>query len=109
MTPPERNRIKYSVYVIELAPAVRDRRKCPPANGKPAVYVGQTADTPEVRFAEHLAGYRAARVVRDHGVRLRPRLSRNYGPYDTRDEAEAAEARLAERLRRRGFCVFGGH
>jgi predicted GIY-YIG superfamily endonuclease len=106
---PARAPLRYSVYVIELAPEVRERRGCPPANGKPAVYVGQTADTPEERFAEHLAGHRAARIVRDHGVRLRPRLYLNYGPYATREEAETAEAHLAERLRRRGFCVFGGH
>ena len=76
---------------------------------KPPVYVGQTADTPAERFAEHLRGHRAARVVRSYGLRLRPRLSRNYGPYATREEAEAGEVRLADRLRRRGFCVFGGH
>jgi hypothetical protein len=73
------------------------------------VYVGQTADAPEERFAEHQRGYRAARVVKKHGIRLRPRLYRNYGPYATREEAEAAEVRLAARLQRRGFCVFGGH
>ena len=100
---------RYSVYVIELRPEARIKRGCPPPNGRPAVYVGQTADTPEERFAEHLAGYRAARIVRNYGVRLRPRLYRNYGPYPTREEAVAAEARLAEKLRRRGFCVFGGH
>lgn len=99
----------YSVYVIELRPELCEKRGCQPGDGRPAVYVGQTADTPEERFAEHLRGYKAAPVVRDYGVRLRPRLYRNYGPYLTRAEAIAAEARLADRLRRRGFCVFGGH
>jgi hypothetical protein len=99
---------QYSVYVIELLPELCEKRGCPAPNGRPALYVGQTADTPEERFAEHLRGYRAARVVRDYGVRLRPRLYRNYGPYPTRPEALAAEARLAAKLQRRGFCVFWG-
>jgi hypothetical protein len=104
-----RDLVEYSVYVIELRPELCEKRGCAASNGRPPVYVGQTADTPEERFAEHLRGYRAARCVRDHGVRLRPRLYRNYGPYGTRAEAVAAEGRLADKLRRRGFCVFGGH
>jgi hypothetical protein len=102
-----RSQPQYSVYVIELRPEAREGKDC--RADKPPVYVGQTADTPEERFAEHLAGYRASRVVRRYGLRLRPRLYRNYGPYGTRDEALAGETRLADRLRRRGFCVFGGH
>lgn len=98
---------QYSVYVIELRPEARGNMEC--RTDKPPVYVGQTADTPEERFAEHLAGYRASRIVRRYGLRLRPRLYRNFGPYATRDDALAAEAHLADRLRRRGFCVFGGH
>ncbi|MGH3116141.1 MAG: hypothetical protein ACRDQ2_03345 [Gaiellales bacterium] len=104
-----RGPVKYSVYVIELRPELCKRRGCAASNGRPPVYVGQTADTPEERFAEHLRGYRAARSVRDYGVRLRPRFYRNYGPYATRAEAEAAERRLGAKLRRRGYCVFGGH
>lgn len=104
---PSRKQHEYSVYEIELGQSICEQRGCRTA--KPPVYVGQTADTPEERFAEHQRGYRAARVVKKHGIRLRPRLYRNYGPYSTREEAEAAEARLAARLERRGFCVFGGH
>ena len=62
-----------------------------------------------VAMAIGTLGHRASRWVRDYGVRLRPRLYRNSGPYRTRAEAEAAEIRLANKLRRRGFCVFGGH
>ena len=58
----------YRVYVIELDESLRQ------GTGKPAVYVGQSAKTPEERFEQHLRGERASRYVRDHGVRLRPRL-----------------------------------
>lgn len=103
-----RDPVQYSVYVIELRSELCEKRGCPAPNGRPPLYVGQTADTPEERFAEHLRGYRASGWVREYGSHLRPRLYRNYGPYPTRDEAVAAEHRLAESLRRRGFCVFGG-
>jgi predicted GIY-YIG superfamily endonuclease len=100
---------QYSVYVIELRAELCEKRGCPAPNGRPPLYVGHTVDTPEERLDEHLRGHRASRWVREYGSHLRPRLYRNYGPYPTREEALEAEERLAERLRRRGFCVFGGH
>jgi len=39
-------------------------------------------------------------------VRLRPRLYANVGPFEARSEAERAETKLAEKLRRRGFAVW---
>jgi hypothetical protein len=101
----------YSVYVVELKESVCHRTACPSRHsGKPHVYVGETEQTPEERFEEHLAGgFTAARSVFKHGIRLKPRLYRNWGPYKTREESLAAEARLAERLRKRSFCVRGGH
>jgi hypothetical protein len=101
----------YSVYVIELDEAVCRRGDCPSRrSGKPHVYVGQTKYKPEQRFAEHLAGGFTARpVVTRHGVRLRQRFYRNWGPYQTREESLAAEARLYNRLQRKRFCVRGGH
>ena len=54
-------------------------------------------------------GFTSVPAVRNHGIRLRPRLYRNWGPYETREESRAAEARLAGRLRTRRFCVRGGH
>jgi hypothetical protein len=103
--------VAYSVYVIELRRAVLERgrfaRKNPePRADKPCVYVGQTALTPEERFAQHLEGRKCNQFVRDFGVRLRPRLYANVGPFETRAESERAEARLAERLRRRGYAVW---
>jgi hypothetical protein len=100
-----------SVYVIELRPDVMERKAFAGENDgrredKPCVYVGQIARTPEERFAQHKAGKRSSRIVREFGVRLRPRLYRNWGPYATRAEAEAAESRLAEKLRGRGYAVW---
>jgi predicted GIY-YIG superfamily endonuclease len=85
----------YYVYVIELDGG--------------GLYVGQSALFPAERFAQHLNGYKAAAVVRSRGVRLRPDLFERWNPIPTRAEAEAMEARLAERLRAQGHTVFGGH
>jgi hypothetical protein len=104
-----RREAEYHVYLVELSRELCEKRGCVGVGGRPPVYVGHTADTPEERFSEHRRGYGSSRWVRDYGVRLRPRLYRNYGPYRTRAEAEVAEVRLADRLRRRGYCVFGGH
>jgi predicted GIY-YIG superfamily endonuclease len=93
----------FRVYVIELDDSLRK------GTAKPAVYVGQSAKSPEERFAQHLRGERASRYVRDHGVRLRPRLYNAYLPVKTRAEAEALERRVGDRLRRRGFTVYGAH
>ena len=101
----------YRVYVIELSPEALGKKRVADENAgrredKPCVYVGQTARTPEERFAQHVSGKRSSRIVREYGVKLKPRLYRNVGPFATRAEAEAAEKRLAERLRRRGYVVW---
>jgi hypothetical protein len=94
----------YRVYVIELDDSLRK------GTTKPAVYVGYSAKSPEDRFEQHLQGGKfASRVVRDHGVRLRQRLFNAYQPVKTRAEGEALERRVGERLRRRGFTVYGAH
>jgi hypothetical protein len=103
--------VAYSVYVIELRPEVLEKKAFAGKNGerredKPCLYVGQTARTPEERFAQHRAGVRSSRIVREYGVRLRPRLYANVGPFETRAESERAEVKLAEKLRRRGFAVW---
>ena len=78
----------FSVYVIELDKSVCHRSACPSRlSGKPHVYVGETEQSPEERFKEHLAGgFTSARAVRKHGIRLDLWLSRNWGPYKTRQE-----------------------
>jgi hypothetical protein len=90
----------HSVYVVYL----RDPR----GDGKAGYYVGMTGLTPEQRFANHKAGIKCARVVRDHGERLVPRLYAHLNPMPYR-KAVAMEAILADSLRKRGFAVFGGH
>ena len=101
----------FSVYVVELDAAVCHRTVCQSRlSGKPHVYVGQTRLTPEQRLAEHRAGgFTSVPAVRDHNIDLKPRLYRNWGPYETREDALLAEARLAKKLQKRGFCVRGGH
>ena len=101
----------YSVYVIELRPEVMGKKAFAGKNAdrredKPCLYVGQTAKSPEERFAQHQNGVRSSRIVKEYGVRLRPRLYANVGPFETRAESEQAEVRLAEKLRRRGFAVW---
>lgn len=46
--------------------------------------------------------------ARRFGVRLRPRLYKNYQGIATRKLAELKEKRLAERLRKRGYAVWYG-
>lgn len=94
----------YSIYVIELS------RKC---TTKPCalapLYVGQTAHTPEERFAQHKAGGRlAAGKPHRFGVRLRYDLMTGIGPFASRSQAERAEKAVAEALERRGHRVFWG-
>jgi hypothetical protein len=95
----------YYIYVIELDDAAGPR--VDPL--KPVVYVGQSAHPPEIRFEQHRNGVHASRWVRRYGVRLRPRLFARYNPLPTRPAAEQLEARLAARLRQKGYRVRGGH
>ena len=94
---------RYTVYVIELARACT-KKPCALA----PVYVGQTAHTPEHRFAQHKAGGKlsAAKAYR-YGVRLRYDLMK-IGPFATRKEAEFGEKAVAEALTKRGHRVYWG-
>ncbi len=98
------------LYVIELDPRVRAVAAFDNANpdarpDKPCLYVGITAKTPEERFAQHKAGIRASRYVRDFGVRLRPRYYQ-FHPLMTRAQALRAEQQRTQALRARGFAVW---
>ena len=100
---PRRRPSTYSVYVIELARACT-KKPCALA----PVYVGQTAHTPEHRFAQHKAGGKlAAGKPHRYGVRLRYDLMK-IGPFATRKEAELGEKAVAEALTKRGHRVFWG-
>jgi predicted GIY-YIG superfamily endonuclease len=103
----------HCVYVIELHRDVLACRKFANAHpdcrdDKPCVYVGSTVHTPEERFQQHLGGYKANRYAHKYGQRLRPKNYRHLQDFETREEAETEERRLAERLRRRGYAVWWG-
>src|SRR4029453_2452471 len=94
----------YSIYIIELSRACT-KHPCALA----PLYVGQTAHTPEQRFAQHKAGGKlAARRPYKFGLKLRLDLMKGIGPFSTRQEAETAEKAVAEALARRGHRVFWG-
>jgi len=90
----------HNVYVVYL--------KNPNGDGKAGYYVGMTGLAPEERFANHKAGIKAARVVKEFGVRLVPKLYEHLNPMSY-GAAKVMEVELAEELRQRGFVVFGGH
>lgn len=93
----------YRLYVIELNP---DPAKDGDAK---AVYVGETSKSVDERFQQHLCGgMRASPHVVKRGVRILSNLTPRQ-LYFSREESKAAEARLAERLRKRGYAVYGGH
>ena len=93
---------EYWVYVIELDPTGLSDV------GTGAVHVGETSKTPEERFATHMAGGpKAARVVARRGIRLRPDLHPSEGPFVTRAEALRYERKTGNRLRHRGYRVWG--
>ena len=101
---------RFSVYVIELDPEVLTNRRFREANpdhdpGKACLYVGMTAREPEERFEQHRNGAKACRFARRYGLRLRPRLYRQFNPM-TWEQACAREVELARDLRRRGFAVW---
>lgn len=103
----------HHVYVVLLEAAAGRWRSLRAANpdrdpAKPCVYVGMTGLSPEVRFANHKAGIKAAAVVKRHGVRLMPELYEHLNPLPY-EAAVEMEADLAEDLRRAGYTVAGGH
>jgi predicted GIY-YIG superfamily endonuclease len=105
--------IHYYVYVVLLNDIIRKFMKVKYANPhrdmkKPCVYVGMTGLDPGKRFANHKRGYKASRYVRKYGIRLLPELFMDLNPL-TYDEAVIAEQGLAERLRKEGYTVVGGH
>ncbi len=110
MTPADEvGRPAYYVYVVELDRALCIKLGCLSRNGKAPVYVGQSAQSPEIRFRQHKDGYKSSKYVRMYGIRLMPRLHRDVGELPTRAAALEAEERLAQKLRKMGYCVFGGH
>lgn len=103
---------KPCVYVIELNPAVLKDKKFVAKNpemkeGKLCIYVGSTGIGPEVRFTQHLTGYKSCKYVKKFGERLRMDLVPKYKvAFKNSVEAQAAEVRLAVRMRKRGWGVW---
>ena len=100
----------HHVYVVELDPKVFDVRKFADKNpghsgSKAPFYVGMTGLDPQQRFANHKAGHKANRYVRDFGLRLRPDIYQRYNPMSY-EQAELIERTLAEDLRREGHAVW---
>ena len=99
-----------NLYVIRLDDAVLSKPKYSGKNpnyrpGKPCVYVGSTARDPDDRFKQHQEGYRAARIVKNHGMYLMRSKFERLNPVPA-DEARECEKHLAERLRRKGYWVW---
>ncbi len=90
------------VYVIELE-AGAGRRRDPRL---PWVYVGSSARSPEQRFEQHLSGYKASRLPRRFGLRLRPDLYEDLEPIRSKKAAVVAEQ---ERARELAACGFVAH
>jgi hypothetical protein len=102
---------KYFVYVINLDIKVLSVKKFSEKNpdyikGKPCVYVGQSFHKPEIRFEQHLNGYKANRYVKKFGNFLRFRNTGVNNPYDSRVLSEIAEKDTAKRLRKKGYGVW---
>src|SRR5689334_15255856 len=75
----------HSVYVILLDGAVLKNRSVTRLNpnrdpAKPCVYVGMTGLPVDHRFENHRNGYKSARVVQRHGLRLLPELFEHLNP-----------------------------
>ena len=102
----------HSVYVILLSKRVLKERGVARSNpkrdsAKPCVYVGMTGLPVDHRFENHKNGYKAARVVEKHGIRLLPELFEHLNPMPY-EAALQMEKDLAEDLRADGYTVTGG-
>lgn len=102
----------HSVYVVSLDPIVSTQPSVLRLNPKrdparPCVYVGMTGLSVEQRFQNHKDGYKAARVVQKHGIRLLPELFAHLNPMPF-EAAAQMEKDLAEDLRAQGYTVTGG-
>lgn len=109
--PPDDGSPKTShVYVVELrTDAIIDdifegQREHRARHDGECYYVGMTGLSPEERFANHIRGHRAARIVRRYGRRLCPELYKHLNPM-TREQAEWMEPKLAHDLRLLGHAV----
>jgi hypothetical protein len=94
---PTQGKPRSSVYVVLLEFGAGDY----------GLYVGMTGLTPDQRFMNHKAGYKASKWVRKYGIGLLPALYRHLNPLES-SEAATAEVALAESLARTGIRVKQG-
>lgn len=97
----EPHKVANRVYVIELKPAAGARRD----PRIPWVYVGSSARRPEDRFEQHKRGYKSARLVKRHWLRLRPDLYEDLEPIRGKRAVVEAEKARARELAGAGFIA----
>ncbi len=115
------NMKQFYVYVIGLKIEFSKTKKAREANPnfnpeKKCYYVGYTSKTPEQRYQQHITGFvnkkghkLSSKVVEKFGYKrngLRPRQYEKYNPIQTQEEAMKMEEVLANKLRKRGHCVW---
>lgn len=101
----------FHVYVIRLKQEAVTTSRFIKANpnhdpAKPCVYVGSTALTPAERYQKHLTAKSGSCIVRMWHDRLDERRTAKQPVFETRKAAEAYEAALAQRLRKKGYAVW---
>ena len=112
---------EYHVYVIELNKRVfSENRKFrdanPQFNGvRECLYVGMTSKTPRERLEQHMGTVLSKKgvdissaIVKKYGTFLRPSLYSHIEPLRSREDAMAAEKKLALQLRRQRYAVWFG-
>lgn len=107
---PARPKQHHHVYVVELDRSVLENKRFLAANPdydgeKACLYVGMTGKSPDERFAQHRAGYKASSFPRKYGKWLRRKLYEKFNPM-TYEAARAKEVELAAELRRQGHAVW---
>lgn len=93
---------RHQVFVVELDDDYGPRRR----SDRPNVLVRITTRDPADHFARIKASSKRHRTIREHGVRLRADLTRNYGP-TTETEARRQQRKIINKLMRKGFTVNG--
>jgi hypothetical protein len=101
---------RFMVYVIKLDPAVLAHRKFRDDNpnyqqGKDCYYVGMTSNTPQERYKQHMAGYKACRFAKDYGMELMPAQFAQINPR-TYEDTSRHERKVAKRLKKKGCGVW---
>ena len=101
---------RFMVYAIRLKLGVMDCRKFKDdipnyVAGKDCYYVGMTSSTPETRFEQHKAGYKACCFVKKYWLELMPARFAQINPR-TYEDAMRHERKVAMRLKRQGHGVW---